>query len=71
MTDSITLTVERFPVEYRETMIIAYPTIARMSRDEFYYASSSDRDEAFARVLAAKNLRRTHEMFLEDLEESR
>lgn len=55
MSDSKALEVEQFPVEYRENMIIAYPVIARMSRNEFYYASSSDRDEAFARVLAAKN----------------
>ncbi|WP_123925560.1 hypothetical protein [Gordonia oryzae] len=67
MSDSEALAVEQFPVEYRETMIIAYPVIAQMSRNEFYFASSRARDEAFARVLAAKNLRRTHEMFLEDL----
>lgn len=59
--------VEDFPVSYREAMITSYPVIARMDADERYFATADERDEAFGRVLAAKNLRRTHEMFLADI----
>lgn len=60
------LSVEQFPTDYRERMIAAYPTIAGMSADERYFATGDERDEAFARCLKAKHLRRTHEMYLED-----
>ena len=60
------LSVDQFPTDYRERMIAAYPVIAGMDADERYFASADERDEAFARILRAKNLRRTHEMYLED-----
>lgn len=58
------LNVEGFPLDYRLRMIRAYPVIAQMSADEEYFATPAERDEAFGRVLRAKNLQRTHEMFL-------
>ena len=63
MTDT-NLTPDMFPPDYRARMIAAYPVIAQMTKDEAYFASAEERDEAFARILAARNLRRTHELFL-------
>jgi len=59
--------VADFPTDYKLQMIRAYPTIAQMDADEEYFASPEERDEAFGRILANQNLRRTHEMFLEEL----
>lgn len=53
-----------FPASYKLKMIRAYPTIAQMDADEEYFATPADRDAAFENILRAKNLRRTHEMFL-------
>lgn len=44
--------------------IRVYPVIAQMDADEEYFATPEERDEAFGRILANRNLRRTHEMFL-------
>lgn len=60
------LWAEDFPVSYQRRMILAYPQIARMDNDEAWLASRDEKREAFDRILAAKNLRRTHEMFLAD-----
>lgn len=57
--------VEQFPEWYRARMIEAYPVIASLSRDEAYYSTGEERDEAFRRILDARWLRRTHEMFLD------
>lgn len=59
------MNVSDFPAEYKLRMIRAYPTIAQMDADEEYFATPEERDEAFGRILRSKNLRRTHEMFLE------
>ena len=60
----VALEIRDFPYDYRARMIASYPVIAGMTRDEAYFADMDERDEAFARILAAKNLRRTHELFL-------
>lgn len=62
------MTVDMFPANYRAKMIEAYPVIAQMTADEFYYAPTWERDEAFERILAAKHLRRTHELYLTAIE---
>lgn len=38
--------------------------IAWVEADEQYYADADDMDAAFNRILANRNLRRTHELFL-------
>lgn len=58
--------VSDFPADYKLRMIRAYPTIAQMDADEEYFATPSERDEAFERILGNANLRRTHELFLAD-----
>lgn len=58
------LTVDQFPVTYRNKMIQAYPVIADMDADEFYFATAAEKDEAFARILNARNLQITHRMYL-------
>ncbi|MCF3939938.1 hypothetical protein [Gordonia tangerina] len=68
MSDPNTLNPADFPVDYKARMVAAYPVIAEMSADEAWLATPTERDEAFRRVLNAKNLRRTHELFLADLE---
>ena len=60
-----TLTPDMFPPDYRAKMIAAYPVIAHMSADEAWFSTAEERDEAFQRILDARNLRRTHELFLE------
>lgn len=62
----VTMTPDMFPCSLRARMIHAYPVIARLSRDEAYLATVEEKDEAFARLLAAKNLRPTFEMWLRD-----
>lgn len=64
--DQVELRVEYFRTEYREKMLAAYPTIAGLTAYRRYYADGEERDRAFARILAAKHLRRTHEMYLEE-----
>lgn len=56
--------VSDFPNSYRLQMIRAYPIIAQMDADEEYFATPDERDEAFGRILANRNLRPTHQMFL-------
>lgn len=53
-----------FPGSYKAQMIAAYPVIADMTADEAYWATPAEREAAFGRILAARNLRRTHELFL-------
>ena len=57
---------EDFPATYKARMIAAYPVIAGMTPDEAYYADAAERDAAFQRILDARNLQRTHELFLAD-----
>ena len=64
MSETPALDIRDFPCDYRARMIASYPVIAGMTRDEAYFADMDERDEAFERILAAKNLRRTHELFL-------
>lgn len=58
--------ISDFPSDYKLKMIRAYPTIAQMDADEEFFATPEERDEAFGRILANGNLRRTHELFLAD-----
>lgn len=62
------LTVDRFPIGYKVQMLTAYPVIAGMTLREAFFATPDEMDVAFGRVLAARNLRRTHEMYLQDRE---
>lgn len=55
-----------FPASYKAKMIEAYPVIAGMTADEAWLATPAERDAAFARVLSAKNLTITHQMFLDN-----
>lgn len=64
------MNVADFPTSYKLQMIRAYPTIAQMDADEDYFATPEERDEAFARILANRNLQRTHELYLEGLPEA-
>lgn len=63
----IEMTPEQFPSDYKAQMIAAYPVIAQMSADDAYLADFDEREQAFERILANRNLRRTHEMFLAEL----
>lgn len=60
----VALDSDRFPSSYKARMIAAYPVIAGMSADEAYFADRGEREAAFGRILASRNLRRTHELFL-------
>jgi PAS domain-containing protein len=65
LTDAIarsTATGEPFDVEYRVRMVKAYPVISGVP--DAFEASWSDIEAGFERVLVARNLRRTHEMYL-------
>lgn len=53
-----------FDTAYKARMILAYPTIAGMNSDEFFYSTLAEKDEAFDRILANRHLRRTHELYL-------
>ena len=55
-----------FDAAYKVYMIQAYPVIAQMTVDEFFYAMPDERDAAFERILNARNLRVTHEQYLAD-----
>lgn len=55
-----------FDGEYKTKMIQAYPVIAEMTADEFFYSMPNERDAAFERILNARNLRVTHEQYLAD-----
>ena len=46
-------------------MILAYPVIAKMTLQQLYKGTAEDRDIAFQRILDNRNLRRTHELYLE------
>ncbi len=56
------LHAEDFDVEYRVRMVKAYPVISGVP--DAFEASWSDIEAGFERVLVARNLRRTHEMYL-------
>lgn len=59
------LTPDQFPAEYKSQMVKAYPVIAQMTAAEAWLATAEEREAAFQRVLDARNLRRTHELYLE------
>lgn len=56
----------QFDPGYQLRMIQAYPVIAGLTADELMDATPEQKREAFTRILTARNLRRTHEMYLED-----
>lgn len=60
------LNADDFPADYQLRMIQAYPVIARMDADELMFGTPDEHREAFLRILAARNLRRTHDLYLED-----
>lgn len=53
-----------FDDDYKTRMIQSYPVIAGLPNA--YRATLPEREAAFERILANQNLRRTHEMYLED-----
>lgn len=59
------LWADDFPVSYQRRMILAYPQIAGMTNDEAWLARPEAKLAAFDRILAAANLRPTHEQYLE------
>lgn len=61
----IPLEPSQFPSAYKARMIQAYPVIAGMGADQFFHATAGERETAFIRILSARNLRRTHELYLE------
>jgi hypothetical protein len=69
VTDSKTvvedLAADDFDGTYQLRMIMAYPVISDMSRDELMFATPEEKRAAFERILKARNLRRTHELYLE------
>lgn len=58
------LYVDDFPVSYRRKMILAYPVIAGMTQEQEWWATPAEKGAAFQRILDARNLRRTHELYL-------
>lgn len=56
------LRVEDFPRQYRWSMVRAYPVISGVP--DVFEATQGHIDGGFARCLRARNLRRTHEMYL-------
>lgn len=56
--------IEDFTGAYKAKMIMAYPVIAGMTAEEFYWASVAEREAAFRRVLDARNLRDVHKAYL-------
>jgi hypothetical protein len=69
-TQTVDLAEDDFDGTYQLRMIMAYPVIADMSRDELMFATPEEKRAAFQRILAAKNLRRTHELYLADRSEN-
>ena len=65
MTPVDDLVADAFDYDYQLRMIMAYPVISDMSADELMLATPAEKREAFERILAARNLRRTHELYLE------
>ncbi len=59
------LSADDFVGTYQLRMIYAYPVIADLSRDELVFATPDEKRAAFERILGARNLRRTHELYLE------
>jgi hypothetical protein len=60
------LSADDFDGAYQLRMITAYPVISGMGRDELMFATPDEKRAAFERILAARNLRRTHELYLAD-----
>ena len=60
------LTAGQFDAGYKARMIQAYPAIAKMSPEEMFYGSTTEREAAFQRVLDNETLRRTHQAYLDD-----
>lgn len=56
------MNVSDFPRSYRFRMVKAYPIISGVP--DAYAATHDEIDEGFRYVLEARNLRRTHELYL-------
>jgi chorismate-pyruvate lyase len=64
--DGAPLDASRFEPEYKLKMVLAYPVIAGMTKQQWWDSSQEERDAAFRRVLDAKNLRDVHIKYLDD-----
>lgn len=60
------LDADDFDGDYQLRMITAYPVIAGLTRDGLMFATPDVKRAAFERILANRNLRRTHELYLAD-----
>lgn len=58
------LSADAFPADYQLRMIQAYPTIAQMNADGLMFGTPDEHRAAFERILAARNLQRTHRLYL-------
>lgn len=61
--DKPALHVGDFPRQYRWSMVRAYSVISDVS--DVFEATQEEIDAGFALILENRNLRRTHEMYLE------
>ena len=59
------LSADDFDATYQLRMVMAYPVIGGLGRDGLMLATPDVKRAAFERILANKNLRRTHELYLE------
>jgi hypothetical protein len=63
------LNADDFDGDYQLRMVTAYPVIGGLTRDGLMFATPDVKRAAFERILANRNLRRTHELYLESLPE--
>lgn len=69
--DLVPLDADDFPASYKFRMLASYPVIAGMTPDEAWAAGQEEREVAFGRILRARNLHRTHVLFLATLRAER
>jgi hypothetical protein len=60
------LNPDDFDSTYQLRMVMAYPVIGGLNRDGLMLATPDVKRAAFVRILANRNLRRTHELYLAD-----
>lgn len=65
VTGAADLNADDFDSTYQLRMVMAYPVIGGLNRDGLMLATPDVKRAAFERILKARNLRRTHELYLE------
>jgi hypothetical protein len=50
------LTAADFPTEFKTRMIRAYPVIAQMDGEDFYFSDTEQKDKAFERILESRSI---------------